>query len=117
MSKSTNERYKESEEARIQFHERGGERTSIPATREELDLNIEAGMIPMNQMEDGAYYLGWCRNAVVAMWDAGEGCFVHWRTKFTSVFTEKINHPEDDDGYDVFTPLKKITPTDEELIP
>ena len=32
------------------------------------------------------------------------GCFIHLREKFGQVFTETINHPEDDDGWDVFVP-------------
>ena len=30
------------------------------------------------------------------------------RTKFGSKFLEKINHYEDDDGFDVFGPIKEI---------
>jgi hypothetical protein len=116
MSKSSDERYDEMRAERTAFYDRGGDRTSNPATREELDRNIKAGMIPMSEMKDGAYYLGWCRNAVVAKWQADKECFIHWRTKFSDVFTEKINHPEDDDGYDVFVPLKEIQPTEDELI-
>jgi hypothetical protein len=116
MSKSTDERYEEAQKERREFYNKGGAGTSNPATFGEISRNILAGMIPLSEMEDGAYYLGWCRNAVVAKWQKDKGCFIHWRTKFSSVFTEEINHPEDDDGYDVFTPLKEIEPTEAELI-
>ena len=32
------------------------------------------------------------------------GTFIHLREKFGSVFSEAINHPEDDDGWDLFVP-------------
>ena len=64
-------------------------------------------MIPKCNLKNGAYYVGYCRNASVAMWDERAACFVYLRTKFGNVFAETINHPEDDDGFDIFVPVRE----------
>ena len=66
----------------------------------------ELGMIPKKDLVDGATYLGFCRNAGEAIWDAGKNMFTYTRKKFGSSFNEDINHPEDDDGFDLFVPIK-----------
>lgn len=53
-------------------------------------------------LQHGAYYAGRCRNASVARWDAKQGRFRHWRTKFGSTFLEEISCPEDETQFDVF---------------
>jgi len=82
-------------------------RTS-PATPEVIAEAIRLGMIPKDQLKNGMYYKGSCRNARIAMWDSRNQNFVHLRTKFTSIFSETINHPEDDTGFDVFIPVEEI---------
>lgn len=74
-------------------------------------------MIAKADLEHGAYYEGYCRNASVARWDAGKECFAHWRLKFGQNFVEEIKHPEDDDRYDVFVPDRKVDPAAETEIP
>jgi hypothetical protein len=58
-------------------------------------------------LEHGAYYVGRCRNASLARWDANKNRFVHWRTKFGHKYLEEICHPEDDKHFDVFVVEKK----------
>jgi hypothetical protein len=36
---------------------------------------------------------------------------MHWREKFDKVFPEEINHPEDDDGFDLFWPVELLQPS------
>lgn len=67
---------------------------------------IELGAIPKSEMVEGCTYVGACRNASFATWK-GE-YFEYERYKFGIRFKEKINHFQDDDGYDVFVPVKKI---------
>lgn len=85
----------------------------------------EAGMVPKSALVDGATYLGFCRNASEAVWHADKrrkkylvdkglaheeywvGAFTYRRTKFNDTFLEDINHPEDDDGYDLFVPMQR----------
>lgn len=74
---------------------------------ESLQKAIENGMIPRNQLQDGIRYVGYCRNASVATWNAEQGKFVYDRHKFGSVFKEEIVHPEDDEGFDIFVPVKE----------
>jgi hypothetical protein len=78
-----------------------------PLTPEVLQKFYDAGIVKKEDLVVGEYYWGSCRNASLAMW-TGE-CFVHLRTKFDSTFAEKINHLEDDNGYDLFIPIKKLT--------
>lgn len=60
--------------------------------------------IPKSELISGNVYRGICRNASVANWTGLY--FVYKRNKFGYVYEEKINHYEDDDGYDVFVPIK-----------
>ena len=66
-------------------------------------------LLGRTELKHGVYYLGRCRNATVARWNAKEGCFYHWRVKFGQVFIETIKHPEDDQTYDVFRPVRELT--------
>ncbi len=74
----------------------------------ELEERVKARKtryVPNVKKEDlihGEYYLGHCRNAIVARWNGEEGIFYHWRTKFGHSFIETIHCPEDEQYYDVF---------------
>lgn len=84
---------------------------NIPRTSPEVynDIIIPAlircGAIPKSQLEVGATYIGSCRNAGEAVWLGDK--FEYQRYKFGDTFPEKINHFEDDNGYDLFVPIKK----------
>ncbi len=67
---------------------------------------IEAGAIPKKDLVVGAWYIGSCRNSSIAQWIGN--CFHYIREKFRTYYIDKVNHFEDDDGYDVFIPIKKI---------
>ena len=91
---------------------------SVPITSEEDYQNIvipnfiRCGAIPKKDLVIGHTYIGSCRNADEAVW-LGE-VFRYKRTKFGYTYDEDINHFEDDDGYDVFVPIKdKETLNDE----
>lgn len=58
--------------------------------------------IPKAELVHGAYYVGRCRNATIARWNAETQQFYHWRTKFGMKFVETIKAPEDDQVFDVF---------------
>ena len=66
-------------------------------------------------LEHGAYYVGRCRNASLARWNAERQCFVHWRSKFGSTFLEEIRHPEDDKHFDVFVVEEKTENPEHEI--
>lgn len=67
---------------------------------------LRCGAIPKDQLEVGATYLGECRNADEAVWN-GE-VFTYQRYKFGYTYDETINHFQDDDGYDLFVPIRKL---------
>ena len=81
-----------------------------------LDEAYSNGMLRKSELEDGKYYYGSCRNARVAVWSSKLEKFVYIRTKFGNSYPEDINHPEDDDGYDLFQPYGLIEPTSGELV-
>jgi len=62
--------------------------------------------IPKSELVKGEIYQGECRNSEDARWDGEK--FLYTRTKFGSTYIEAIHHFEDDDGYDVFVPMKII---------
>lgn len=65
---------------------------------------IRCGAIPKDKLIIDKTYVGHCRNASEAVWNGKE--FQYTRKKFGSEFLEGINHFQDDDGYDVFVPIK-----------
>lgn len=64
------------------------------------------GLIPKEELVDGATYLGYCRNATEAVWLAGSNAFEYQRYKWGTTYLEEAPHPVDDRGYDVFVPTK-----------
>ena len=68
------------------------------------DELIKHGAIPLDKLEVGKTYIGSCRNAREAVWLGDK--FEYQRYKFGFTFHEKINHFQNDDGYDVFVPIK-----------
>lgn len=67
----------------------------------------KCGAIAKKDLIVGHTYLGNCRNASKAVWKEN-GTFEYQRHKFGFVYPEEINHFEDDDGYDVFVPIKDL---------
>ena len=65
---------------------------------------IKHGAIPLDKLEVGKTYIGCCRNAGEAVWMGDH--FVYQRYKFGFTFPEKINHFQNDNGYDLFLPIK-----------
>lgn len=65
---------------------------------------IRCGAIPKKDLIIGRTYIGDCRNADEAIWNGK--VFIYKRTKFGVTFDEEINHFEDDNGYDLFVPIK-----------
>lgn len=68
------------------------------------DTLIRYGAIPIDKLEVGKTYIGFCRNASEATWQGEK--FIYKRTKWGFVYDEKINHFQNDDGFDVFVPIK-----------
>ncbi|MBR6516919.1 MAG: hypothetical protein IKT40_08805 [Bacilli bacterium] len=64
---------------------------------------IRCGAIPKDKLVIGKTYIGSCRNSEEATW-LGK-YFEYQRTKFGIKYKDKINHFEDDNGFDLFVPL------------
>ena len=67
---------------------------------------IRCGAIPKDKLVVGKTYFGSCRNADKAIWLGDK--FEYTRNKFGASYQEKINHFEDDDGFDLFVPIREI---------
>lgn len=65
---------------------------------------IEAGAIPKKDLIEGQYYIGEHRRGNVGKWTGKE--FTYNREKFGTVYEDKCNHFEDDDGFALFVPLR-----------
>ena len=87
-----------------------------PITEEWFVEAKALGLLMKSQLTDGVYYFGKCRNARVARWDSKKERFTYMRTKFTEVYPEDVNHPEDDNGYDLFVPLNEVIPDEYQII-
>ena len=65
---------------------------------------IRCGGIPKKKLIVDKTYIGSCRNASEAVWNGED--FTYLRRKFGYTYRENINHFEDDDGSDLFVPIK-----------
>lgn len=65
---------------------------------------IRCGGISKKDLIIGKTYIGSCRNSNEATWDGNK--FNYKRYKFGYMIDDKINHFEDDNGYDLFVPIK-----------
>lgn len=69
-----------------------------------IPLIIRCGGIPKKDLIIGATYIGSCRNSTEAVWNGSY--FIYNRCKFGTTYEDRVNHFEDDNGYDLFIPLK-----------
>ena len=76
-----------------------------PVSKEWLLKAAELGLLMKKDLQHGKTYYGQCRNSTEATWDSDSQLFSYQRTKFNDIFSEDINHPEDDDGHDLFFPF------------
>lgn len=67
---------------------------------------IRCGAIPKKDLILDKEYLGACRNSSKATWKGDH--FEYLRHKWGSSYIDSINHFEDDDGYDLFVPIKEL---------
>lgn len=67
---------------------------------------IRCGAIPKKNLIEGKEYEGSCRNSGKAIWKGDH--FEYIRYKFGSSYIDEINHFEDDDGHDLFIPMKEL---------
>lgn len=65
---------------------------------------VRCGAIPSSELIVGKKYYGHCRNADVAVWLGDK--FEYERTKFGSSYMERINNFDNDNGYDLFVPIR-----------
>jgi len=79
-----------------------------PVSVYKLQMALKEGMIPKKELVDGASYAGSCRNASQAVWTASTQRFVYTRYKFGESYEEGLPHPTDDEGSDIFVPVKMI---------
>lgn len=71
-----------------------------------VPILLKCGAIPKEELEIDAEYIGSCRNSDTAIWKGNH--FEYKRYKLGCYFNDKINHFQDDDGYDLFVPIKKL---------
>ena len=67
---------------------------------------LECGAIPKKSLIVGGKYIGSCRNSSEAVWNGSK--FTYMRHKWGTNYDEEINHFEDDDGFDLFVPIKQV---------
>jgi len=73
------------------------------------------GIVAKKDLKKNHYYYGKCRNAKVALWNGYE--FIYMRQQGNLAFyPEEIFHLEDDNGFDLFIPLKIVKPTENQTI-
>ena len=76
--------------------------------KDPMNKNANKKLIERSLLQDGSYYVGLCRNATVARWNAKESRFYHWQLECGSLCVETIRHPEDETRFDVFSPMRLL---------
>lgn len=71
-----------------------------------VPILISRGAIPKCNLIIGHTYEGSCRNTSRAIWTGKK--FSYHRYKFGFWSNDTINHFEDDNGYDLFVPIKDL---------
>lgn len=74
----------------------------------DVEKYYAGGVIRRSDLKDAVWYVGMCRNASCAIWDAERGVFWYVRFKFANRFAESINHIADDNGFDLFVPMFEV---------
>ena len=74
-----------------------------PLLNYQIEILIKCGAIPKKDLIIGEYYLGRNRNTKIAQWDGKEFIFLK-----DMKYIDRCFHFEDDNGFALFTPLKKI---------
>ena len=67
---------------------------------------IQAGGIPKKHLIDGKIYIGRHRCCTEATWNEKDQKFNYDHFKFGVTFDDTCNHFEDDDGRELFVPIK-----------
>lgn len=80
------------------------------------EFNLETdyyakGIIRAEDLQDGKYYLGTCRNATYCKWDATNKLMWHQRWKFGWI-VDNVNYIDNDDGFDLFMAIEEIDEAD-----
>ena len=77
---------------------------------------IKAGAIPLVELQDGAVYEGDHRCGKVARWHEEKQEFEYPDWEFNVKTTARCNHFENDDGFALFVPLKKVAGKEIDLL-
>lgn len=73
-------------------------------------MQLQDIIIPRAILQDGYYYAGRCRNAIIARWSGPDQLFYHWREKFGREFIESIEYWELAGRWDQFIPIFCLGP-------
>jgi len=71
------------------------------------NLLILLGAIPISQLEIGEWYYGNNRNTTLGKWNGKN--FDHLNSSFNNFFWDSSEHFQKDNGYALFTPIRKAT--------
>lgn len=86
-----------------------------PVTNEDLEAAYSQGMLKKEDLKDGEWYLGDSRAGRYGMWHGTDNCFYVTKSSMGMKFGEALNHPADDNGYALFSPIEHCPELDEEF--
>ena len=98
---------------KLRLNKLAWQRFSKPVRQEELEQAYQDGMLRKEQLQDGVYYKGISRNTKIAKWSSKDNCFFYI-DEIGCI--ENVCHPEDDNSYDLFIPISKTEPNDDEKL-
>lgn len=93
--------------------------TRLVGSRTDLRPAYERGMLGLEDLIHGDYYLGYSKHAVVARWHEEKRRFFYQRWSNRDAhekFEASAPHPEHDEGGIVFLPLDRTEPTFNQMV-
>ena len=72
----------------------------------------DKGVIRHNDLKDGQYYLGKCRNNNIGKWNAKKNVMEYMKCAFGAMYKDDVNYLNNDNGYDLFIAIKEIDEKD-----
>ena len=79
-----------------------------PTTEAQMEAAYADGMIAKDLLKHGQVYIGACRNATKAIWDANDNTFYIMRHKFGNIFPEPVSYPTVGERWDIFVPVAEV---------
>lgn len=94
------------------FKEKGIHFGGVPRDFDIEKDYYDKGVIRGEDLVDGKYYVGKCRNAHIGKWNGTKKVMEHQRFSWGQFYKDDVNYLDNDNNYDLFVAIKEIDEKD-----